>query len=323
MRWRVVGWRAGMGCVLGASTAGCLVWAPDGSYDSDTAGLSETDIGALDPGGVDLPPGELSGVDACYLGASGRGDACFELVKRDASWGASYLYPDSGDARYAPPIRFLDLGALDPDAPLAPHFVLDELAVAWKGRFGVVQPHLIEHLEAIRGAIGQPLFVNSGYRNPSYNAGVGGVELSRHQWGDAADLDASGLTLEDIAVRCEEQGVDYVGWYEAHIHCDWRNDPLSTPFFGRGGGTSAPGEPRIPTLDASLVRDPASGGRVWSAPATGWEEGEPLREWTALAADGSVLQTGTGRRFEPPPGAEAVSVRVGRALTVHAAVGAR
>jgi hypothetical protein len=242
-------------------------------------------------------------------------------VKRDVDWGESYRYPDSSDGRYAPPIRFLDLGALRPDEALAPHFALDELAQAWKGRFAVVQPHLIEHLEDIRVAIGQPLFVNSGYRNPSYNAGVGGVEFSRHQWGDAADLDASGLTLEDIAARCEEQGVDYIGWYEAHVHCDWRSDPLSEPFFGRADGTDAPSVPVLPSLDASLVRDPTGGARAWSAPASGWDEGEPLREWAALDGSGRVLTTATGRRFEPPPGAASVSVRVGRALTVHAAVG--
>jgi hypothetical protein len=272
----------------------------------------------LDPAEEQLPPGVPSGVDACYLGASGRGDACFELVKRDGAWGESYRYPDSGDGRYAPPIRFLDLGAMEADAAVAPHFALDELAQAWKGRFAVVQPHLVEHLEGIRSAIGQPLFVNSGYRNPTYNAGVGGVEFSRHQWGDAADLDASGLTLEDIAARCEERGVDYIGWYEAHVHCDWRSDPLSVPFFGQGAGTAAPDAPEIP----SLVRDPTHGPRAWTAPAAGWEEGEPLREWAALDAEGAVLATGTGRRFVPPPGAAAVSVRVGRALTVHAAVDA-
>jgi hypothetical protein len=51
---------------------------------------------------------------------------------------------------------------------------------------------------------------------------------------------------------------------------------------------------------------------VWSAPAEGWDEGEPLREWTAYAADGVVIDEVVADTYTPPPRAAKVSVWVGR-----------
>jgi hypothetical protein len=160
------------------------------------------------------------------------------------------------------------------------------------------------------------MVINSGYRNPAYNAGVGGVEFSRHQWGDAADISISGLTREEIALRCEDEGVSYVGWYEAHIHCDWRDDSLSAPFYGamvRGGLLQA--RPKTSTL----LRD----GDRWTAPATGWDEGEPLREWRAFSADGREVMRAEGRSFVAPADAERVEVVVGREIVATAWVAPR
>ena len=43
-------------------------------------------------------------------------------------------------------------------------------------------------LEPAREAIGSPIIVNSGFRNPRVNALVGGVACSQHLQGQAADI---------------------------------------------------------------------------------------------------------------------------------------
>ena len=43
-------------------------------------------------------------------------------------------------------------------------------------------------LEPLRAAIGEPIIINSGYRNAAVNAGVGGVKTSHHLHGLAADI---------------------------------------------------------------------------------------------------------------------------------------
>jgi hypothetical protein len=60
-------------------------------------------------------------------------------------------------------------------------------------------------------------------------------------------------------------------------------------------------------------------GAVWSAPATGFDEGEPLRAWTALDARGGVLLRAHGRSFAPPAGTARVRVVVGGQLTLEQA----
>lgn len=235
---------------------------------------------------------------ACY--PSGR---CVQLTEDDP--GPDYRYPPPLDARYTPPVAWIDLDAVDSELPLSPNFVLSEIAARTKGRHAVVQPHLVAHLQAVRVAIGGPLHVNSGFRSPAYNAGVDGASSSRHQWGDAADAWAQVATLEQLGARCEAEGAGFVLLYETHVHCDWRDDPLSPPFFDDGLVASS-----LPVataaLDATLVP-----GRVWTAPASGFDEGEPLRRWTARDASGRVLVTEVGRTFAPPAAAARVEVVVG------------
>ena len=43
-------------------------------------------------------------------------------------------------------------------------------------------------LEPLRAAIGEPIIINSGYRNAAVNDGVGGVKTSHHLLGLAADI---------------------------------------------------------------------------------------------------------------------------------------
>lgn len=261
-------------------------------------------------GQIDPDPSDL---EVCYMGPDRTDDVCIPLVEWSASWGEDYEYPDpyEGSEQYAAPVRYIDLDLADPDQSLAPNFVLSELMQARKGRFGVFQPGALEHLQNIRDNIGAPLVVNSGYRNVSYNAGVGGATYSRHMYGDAADIDSSAVTLEELGEICELEGADYVGYYDAHIHCDWRDDPLEPAFYDatRAARTSAP----KPEHSAVLQWD----GEVFTAPGQGWDEGEPLRRWVAYDAAGKVLLRASGATFAPPEGATRVEVEVGRVVRLQ------
>lgn len=267
---------------------------------SDTGGETGAETGS-DTGGETGWPAEV-----CWLGLDRDDSVCVPTVADDGSFGSDYAYPPAykGSAQYAMPERFVDLDAIDPDLDIAPNFVVSEYMVASKGRWGILQPHHVEKLQEIRDAIGGPLTITSGYRNPTYNAGVGGATYSRHMYGDGADLDASGWSVEELGLVCEDLGADYVGLYEdGHTHCDWRDEPLDpaywTPTF------AAP--PPAPVATARFV----IAGGMWSAPAEGFDEGEPLRRWWAWGEDGVLLTTTTGRTFAPPAGTARVSVLIG------------
>lgn len=255
----------------------------------------------------DTAPPEDTGAqpdETCYLGPARDHSVCVPTVADDGSFGSAYDYPEpyDGSAQYAAPTRFIDLDALSPDLEIAPNFVLSEYAESYKGRWAVLQARMVDTLQALRDDLGGPLTITSGYRNPEYNASVGGVSSSRHQYGDAADLDASGWSVEDLGDVCYDEGASYVGLYEdGHTHCDWRDDPLDPAFYASSGG------PPLPHEGATL----RCGGGVCTAAAEGFDEGEPFRRWWAIDAEGRVIGTATGRSFVAPAGAARVRVRVG------------
>ncbi|TNE84256.1 MAG: DUF882 domain-containing protein [Deltaproteobacteria bacterium] len=280
---------------------------PTEDTSSDTGEPGTEDTGTVVD--TDEPDPVLTGDEACYLGPN-RDDGVCLPVGAPQPMPQGYVYPEpmNGSAQYLAPLAFLDLDVEDPGLALAPNFVLEEFGQAWKGRYAVVQPHAVERVQDLRDELG-PLIVNSGYRNPDYNAGIGGATWSRHMYGDAFDLDPVSVDLATLEAACRAHGAGYVGVYTTHIHCDWRNDPLSIPFYGgaRGQVHTTP----LPALDARIARD----GRALRAPATGWDEGEPLREWRAYSAEGAILERATGEQFTFPAGAARVEVTVGRALT--------
>lgn len=270
---------------------------------ADTGGDSAEDTGPVDTA---VP------TEVCYLGLDRSGTTCVPVVPDDGTFGADYDYPApyDGSATYAAPVRYLDLNALEPSLDVAPNFVLEELAAAYKGRWAVVQPRLVAHLQGLRDTIGGPLTVTSGYRNPAYNASVGGVTYSRHQYGDGADLEAGGYSVEGLGDLCYDEDADYVGLYEdGHTHCDWRDETPDPAFF-----PAFAGRPPTPEERASIAFD----GAALRAPAEGFDEGEPLRRWTAFADDGSIVASATGRSFVPPEGAVRVRVVVGGRVEVEA-----
>ncbi len=274
----------------------------------DTDAPSDDDGGPTGGGDTDVAIDTDPAPDTvCYIGPLRDRAACFPVVPKGA-WGADWDWPASSDAQYLSPTHFLDLDAIAADADLAPNFVLAEFAAAYKGQWAVVAPKLVEHLQDVRDALGGPLTVTSGFRNPAYNAGVGGVEFSRHIYGDGVDLDTNATDLNGLADACTGESADYIGYYADHIHCDWRDDALEPAFFGAAGPIVVAHRPE-PRFAAELIT-----GDVWTTTASGWDEGEPLREWTAEDADGVVLLTARGDTFTPPPGTARVTVVVGREI---------
>jgi hypothetical protein len=133
-------------------------------------------------------------------------------------------------------------------------------------------------------------------------------------YGDAADMDPSAVSLDRLADLCYAEGADYVGMYSSFVHCDWRDDPLDPAFYeGSRGAQPAP----LPVHSARIVRGPRG---LLSAPATGFDEGEPYRLWQAFDAHGALVDSFVGARYAPPRGSVRVQVEVGGQVAVAVAL---
>ncbi|WP_281784040.1 D-Ala-D-Ala carboxypeptidase family metallohydrolase [Sinimarinibacterium flocculans] len=109
-------------------------------------------------------------------------------------------YPDRplrDNPIYLPPRGFIELTAQNHDVRVSPHFTLGEFASKQSGgypKFLVLDERLLLALETIIDALrsagheASGLHVMSGYRTPFYNAAIGNVRYSLHQWGMAADV---------------------------------------------------------------------------------------------------------------------------------------
>lgn len=67
----------------------------------------------------------------------------------------------------------------------------------------------LEALEPLRGALGVPIIVTSGYRSSVVNSLVGGSKNSAHTSGRAADVRAIGFTPLEVCKRVTEIGVPF------------------------------------------------------------------------------------------------------------------
>ncbi|MFT5682555.1 MAG: hypothetical protein ACI8RZ_003473 [Myxococcota bacterium] len=253
--------------------------------------------------------------EVCYPGAAEDYTACLPLTSYSTGWGSDYTYPEpyNGSQQYSKPARFIDLTTADPDLILAPNFALDEVMQEYKGDYGLYQVHVMEYLQAIRDSVGSALYINSGYRNVAYNAGVGGATYSRHMYGDAVDMYSNDVSLSELADICDSLGAGYVSEYTTHVHCDWRDDAQDAAFYDIGRSRAGA---EAPVHHAELLVD---GGR-WEAVATGFDEGEPRRVWSAWGADGGLLEVGEGAVYVPPTEAVRLEVEVGGQVGVTIAL---
>lgn len=118
--------------------------------------------------------------------------------------------PRTGNPVYEPPRGFAGVGPEDEDILVSPHFTLGEFLCHAPGdpRYVVLSGPLVLKLEAILAAVNRAghrtptLRIMSGFRTPAYNRAIGNTtDLSRHLWGDAADIfidrDGNG-TMDDL-----------------------------------------------------------------------------------------------------------------------------
>ena len=72
------------------------------------------------------------------------------------------------------------------------------------------------HAQEIRSSLGRPLRINSSFRSPEYNARIKGATYSRHQYGDAADIDVdegrsdAEQRAQEIVNAANRVGVDFI-----------------------------------------------------------------------------------------------------------------
>lgn len=64
-------------------------------------------------------------------------------------------------------------------------------------------------LQPLRDRLGRAVFVNSGYRCLRVNSGVGGSKTSQHLTGQAADIEAGHLTIEELYQRIKNSDLPY------------------------------------------------------------------------------------------------------------------
>ncbi len=104
--------------------------------------------------------------------------------------------------KYGPPAGFIEVTPDNAETPVSEHFRLRDFlthdqARVWP-KYLVLDEALVDKLELVlsdlrsRGYRAERLHVMSGFRTPQYNRGGGDprgrAELSRHQYGDAADV---------------------------------------------------------------------------------------------------------------------------------------
>lgn len=112
--------------------------------------------------------------------------------------------------------------------------------IGWqRGReiFQNVSAPAMASFKALEDAIGYPLKVNSAFRDPEHNARVDGAKHSQHMYGNAFDVDVSGMSIEqrqDLIRRARAAGFSGIGVYANALHFDVGGDRAWGPDYHRG-----------------------------------------------------------------------------------------
>lgn len=90
---------------------------------------------------------------------------------------------------------------LDTDAnkKVGKNFVVKEFACKDGSQVVFIDSYLVSILDVLRDQIGKPVYINSGYRTPEWNAKCGGAKHSYHMRGMAADIRVDGMKAKEIA----------------------------------------------------------------------------------------------------------------------------
>lgn len=176
--------------------------------------------------------------------------------------------------------------------------------MAKSARYARIAPALVEALQAVRTALGKPLIVESGYRNPALNTVLHGDPQSEHLSGRAAVVRAAGVTPVDIAKAALDSidGDIGLGLGPTSVHIDvggsfstWvydgatmTDDELAAWARGlRASRTTRSDEPRqeVSTRGLPTIDGPELLGRADPAPAFRVNQGVNLYYAVEIATD--------------------------------------
>ena len=92
-------------------------------------------------------------------------------------------------------------------------------------------------LGSLRGRLGKPVYINSGYRTPQHNEKVGGAKNSYHLYGAAADIRAEGYTPKEVYKMLDNilNGWGGLEEHETFVHIDVRDDKWRKPLEQAAG----------------------------------------------------------------------------------------
>ena len=89
---------------------------------------------------------------------------------------------------------------------------------------------LVENtLDPLREALGKPIIVSNGFRNPTVNRLVGGVPTSQHQSGEAVDFTVPGMTPAAVIRVLIRMGIPFdqvIDEYGSWVHLSYRKERL-------------------------------------------------------------------------------------------------
>ena len=86
----------------------------------------------------------------------------------------------------------------------------------------LIDGNLVRYMQRERDLYGSTT-VNSGYRDPAYNAKVGGAPGSQHVKGKAADIVCRNGSPLEVAMTAEAMGMGGIGLYSSFTHIDTRD----------------------------------------------------------------------------------------------------
>lgn len=123
----------------------------------------------------------------------------------------------------------------DGNKKLSTNFSVKEFACKDGSDTILISDELVNILQLIRNHFGNPITINSAYRNATYNKKIGGATYSQHVKGTAADIVVQGVSAEEVAKYTEyimpRKGG--IGLYSSFVHVDVRPNRSRWKNYGK------------------------------------------------------------------------------------------
>lgn len=112
----------------------------------------------------------------------------------------------------------------DANEKVGQHFKVKEFACKDGSQVVFIDSYLVSILDILRNQIDKPVYINSGYRTPTWNKAANGAKYSYHMRGMAADIRVNGMTAKEVANKLNEIVPDECGIivYSTWTHIDTR-----------------------------------------------------------------------------------------------------